>query len=142
MARRSSKSDGALIGLLLVVGLPLYVVSKILETTGWVAPVAVIAILILLYGVIKYRQKQSRLAYLRAKYHDEEIVRRILGECFWEGQTSEQLHESLGPPAAIDDMRLKTIKREVWKYHRTGVNRYRLRITVENDRVTAWSKKS
>ena len=41
----------------------------------------------------------------------------------------------------MDDKLLKTRKREVWKYNRTGVNRYGLRITLDNDIVTTWDHK-
>lgn len=98
--------------------------------------------IVFLFILSKHLQKQKRLAYLRDKYHDEEIVQKINGGYFWEGQTEEQLRDSLGEPSAIDNKLLKTMTREVWKYHPSGVNRYRLRITVENGRVAGWDKKT
>ena len=142
MARRSSKVGGTLIGLLIVVGIPIYIGSKVLQATGWIMPIVIIAAIALLFVLIKYIQKQNRLAYLRGKYHDEEIVQRIYEGYFWEGQTVEQLQDSLGPPSAIDNKLLKKMTREVWKYHPSGTNRYRLRITVENGHVAGWDKKT
>ncbi|MFK2918962.1 DUF2845 domain-containing protein [Dyella koreensis] len=87
-------------------------------------------------------KKQQRLAYLREKYQDEDIVQKVFAGEFWRGQTEEQLRDSLGAPVAIDNKLLKTMTREVWKYQPSGVNRYRLRITVENGRVAAWDQKT
>ena len=142
MARRSSKAEGALVVLIVVIGLPIYLASKLVETTGWVLPVAVLAACVLLVWGYKYSQKQKRLAYLRAKYADEDTVQKIFAGYFWEGQPEEQLRDALGQPDAVDNKLLKTMTREIWKYHPSGVNRYRLRITVDNGRVAGWDKKS
>lgn len=142
MGRRSSKGQGTLLVLVVVIGLPVYIAAKIFETTGWILPTVIVVGVVLLIVGAKHAQKQKRLAYLRAKYHDEEIVQQIYDGYFWEGQTEEQLRDSLGEPFAIDNKLLKTMTREVWKYHPSGINRYRLRITVENGRVAGWDKKT
>jgi len=135
VARRASKAEGALIVLAIVIGLPIYLASKLIGTTGWRLPVAVLVACILLVWGYKYSQKQKRLADLRAKYSDEDTVQKIYAGYFWEGQTEEQLRDALGQPDAVDNKLLKTMTREIWKYHPSGVNRYRLRITVDNGRV-------
>lgn len=142
MARRSSKAEGALIVLAIMIGLPIYLVSKIFETTGWVTPVAILVAIVLLVWFYKYSQKQKRLAYLRAKYNDEDVVQKIYAGHVWQGQSEEQLRDSLGKPDAIDNKLLKTMTREIWKYHPSGINRYRLRITVDNGRVAGWDQKT
>jgi len=60
---------------------------------------------------------------------------RIMQHSFWEGQTSEQLIDSLGNPLSVDQKIFKSNKREVWKYNRKGSNRYGLRITLDGDTV-------
>jgi hypothetical protein len=142
MGKRISRAESTLIALALVVGLPIYAATKIFQTTGWVIPALVVVAIVLLIVWQKHAKKQKRLAYLRAKYHDEKVVQNIYAGYFWRGQTEEQLRDSIGPPAAIDNKLLKTMTREIWKYHASGVNRYRLRITVENGRVAGWDKKS
>lgn len=142
MARRASKAEGALIVLAIVIGLPIYLASKLIETTGWKLPVAVLVACILLVWGYKYSQKQKRLADLRAKYSDGDTVQKVYAGYFWEGQTEEQLRDALGQPDAVDNKLLKTMTREIWKYHPSGVNRYRLRITVDNGRVAGWDKKN
>lgn len=142
MARRASKAESALIVLAIVIGLPVYLASKLIETTGWLLPVAVLVACTLLVWGYKYSQKQKRLADLRAKYSDEDTVQKIYAGNFWEGQTEEELRDALGQPDAVDNKLLKTMTREIWKYHPSGVNRYRLRITVDNGRVAGWDKKS
>jgi hypothetical protein len=60
---------------------------------------------------------------------------------FWQGQTQEQLLDSLGRPADTDTKVLKTKTKEIWKYNRVGKNRFGLRVTVENGVVVGWDKK-
>lgn len=99
--------------------------------------IAVIAIVVGVH-VTKHRQ---RLATLRSKYSEVD-VQRITGKTVWQGQTEEQLIDTLGCPVAVDRKVLKTIRREVWKYGRTSAQRYRLRVTVEDGRVIGWNHKS
>ena len=60
---------------------------------------------------------------------------------FWQGQTEEQLLDSLGKPKDIDQKVLKTKTKEIWKYNETGKNRYALKITLENGKVVGWDQK-
>ncbi len=78
---------------------------------------------------------------LLEKYRDEAVVDRLMRKIIWQGETQEQLLDSLGRPVAVDNKVLKTKTKEVWKYNRTGTNRYALRITVENGIVVGWDKK-
>ncbi|WP_249121687.1 hypothetical protein [Stutzerimonas stutzeri] len=142
MARRSTKAENTLFVLALIIGLPIYGISKIFETSGWVAPSLIVTGVLALIALYKYNKKQQRLAYLREKYKEEIIVRKIYDGYFWEGQTSEQLLDSLGSPEAVDNKLLKTKTKEIWKYNRQGVNRFALRITVENGYVVGWDKKA
>tara|TARA_Y100000782_G_scaffold36115_1_gene40417 strand:+ start:43681 stop:43917 length:237 start_codon:yes stop_codon:yes gene_type:complete len=75
------------------------------------------------------------------KYHDEKIVNALMDKSFWQGQTAEQLMDSLGKPQDIDQKVLKTKKKEIWKYNHRGSNRYGLRITLDNDIVVGWDQK-
>jgi len=142
MARRSIKAEGALIVLAIMIGLPIYLVSRVFEMIGWMTPVAIMIAAVLMVWFYKYSQKQKRLAYLRAKYNDEDVVQKIYAGHVWQGQSEEQLRDSLGKPNAIDNKLLKTMTREIWKYHPSGINRYRLRITVDNGRVAGWDQKA
>ena len=142
MARRRTKGEGALIGLLIIIGLPIYLVSQLVQSIGWILPVIAIAGAIALYTWYQNDKKQKRLAYLRQKYGDEDIVQKIFNGYFWQGQTEAQLMDSLGPPVAVDNKLLKTKVREVWKYRQQGVNRFALRITVEDGYVSSWDQKA
>lgn len=146
MAKRASKAEQALYGWLFMIGLivavPVYLFDKVNKSVGWQIPAAVIAAFLVLAILRSSAKKRVRLKYLRDRYHDENIVQNILARQIWVGQTAEQLTDSLGPPVAIDHKLLKTKNRDIWKYHRNGVNRYGLRITVEDGYVTAWDKKS
>ncbi len=142
MARRSTKAENTLIAFALIIGLPIYGISKIFETAGWVIPSLIIVGVLALIALYKHNKKQQRLAYLCEKYKDETIAQKIYDGYFWEGQTSEQLLASLGNPEAVDNKLLKTKTKEIWKYNRQGVNRFALRITVENGYVVGWDKKA
>lgn len=141
MGKRSSKAEGALLGLAVVVGLPIYLVSKVFEVTGWVVPLLVCVAIITIAVYVRYAKKQKRLAYLRSRYA-EDVVQKIYHGYFWQGQTEDELLDSLGGPVEVDHKVLKTMRREVWKYNRTGANRFALRITVENGYVAGWDKKA
>lgn len=78
---------------------------------------------------------------LMMKYKDDELVESLMGESFWQGQTEDQLRDSLGEPLDIDQRVLKTKVKEVWKYEQTGKNRYSLKITLENGVVVGWDQK-
>jgi hypothetical protein len=141
MARKNQIEARSLV-LLIIVGVPIWIISKLADGVCSGALVAVflgIVALIIFYRIWK---RAARLSYLRAKYQNEDIVQKIMRRTFWEGQTTEQLRDSLGNPPSKDDNLLKTRKREVWKYHPNGRNRYRLRITLDNDLVVAWDQKN
>lgn len=87
-----------------------------------------------------YKKKRRREALL-LKYGDADIVDRIMGSRFWQGQTDEQLLDSLGRPIDIDERVLKTKVKQIWKYNQTAKNRFALRITVENGVVVGWEQK-
>ena len=146
MARRASKAEQALYGWIFAIGLivavPVYLFDKVNKSVGWQIPAAVIAAFLLLLLLMNMAKKRARLKYLRGRYLDEGIVQKIIAKRFWIGQTAEQLTDSLGPPVATDHKSLKTKNRDTWKYQRNGVNRYGLRITVEDGLVTAWDSKS
>ncbi len=142
MARRKSKTDSVLIGSALLVGIPAFILIKLTDTIGIQALIVTMLGLVAVVAVYFVRKRAKRLAYLRAKYRDEVVVRNIMDRRFWPGQTAAQLYDSLGRPASVDNNLLKTRKREIWKYHPSGVNRYRLRITLDNDVVVSWDQKN
>jgi hypothetical protein len=142
MAKRITKAESAVIGALLIIGMPVFLISKFVESVGGVA--ATIAVLSVIAAIVwvKDSQKKKRLAHLRAKYSNELVVQSILNGDVWQGQTAEQLLDSLGPPSDIDCKLLKTKSKDTWKYYHRGGNRYALRITVENGVVVGWDKKT
>lgn len=101
--------------------------------------IGLVCIAVALYA--SHANKKRREALLD-KYGNEEIVEKIMKRMFWQGQTPEQLIDSIGNPLDIDKKVMKTKVKEVWKYQRTGKGRYALRITLENDSVVGWDKKS
>lgn len=105
--------------------------------------IAVIGIVLLVRYTNKKRREEveRRRAALLAKYHDPQIVDKIMRHVFWQGQSQEQLLDSLGRPADIDQKVMKTKVKETWKYNPMGANRFGLRITIENSVVVGWDQK-
>ena len=93
------------------------------------------------FFVLSYYQEKVRRDRLMEKYGDVDLVDRLMKKMFWQGQSEEQLIDSIGKPVDIDQKVLKTKIKEVWKYNKTGKGRYALRITLENGSVVGWDKK-
>lgn len=106
-------------------------------------PTLIIIAIVVLLGLIAagaiwaYRQRRK---HLTEKYGDEEIARRMMRGVIWQGETREQLLESLGKPVDIDEKVLKTKSKEIWKYRKTTRNRFGLKITLDDGVVVAWEK--
>lgn len=126
---------------LLIIGLPIYVIIQLGESAGWIPLILVVLSIITFFIFYKKLKTKKRRQMLIEKYHDESLVEDLMKELFWQGQTSEQLYDSLGAPHDIDQKVLKTKKKEIWKYNHLGGNRYGLRITLDNDSVVGWDKK-
>lgn len=148
MAKKMTNAEAQAIAILILIGIPIYVIYKIGDTIGWGILIIILLLGIGLWGWSKIESQKKQEEELEQKrqdlidkYNDTEIVERIMNHQFWQGQTSEQLLESLGNPVDVDQKVLKTKKKEVWKYNHQGGNRYRLRITLDNDYVVGWDSK-
>jgi hypothetical protein len=155
MARRRKAEDkalAALIVLAVIVGVPVYIVMQVGQAVGW--PVLIGGVVVLIIGYVwvhsalanakekaQLAELEERRQQLLSKYGDEQIVVRIVGHEIWQGQSQEQLRDSLGAPVDTDEKVMKKHRREVWKYHQTGVNRFGLRVTLEDGIVVGWDEK-
>jgi hypothetical protein len=142
MARRMTKAETSLLALLILVGLPVVAFTKLFETTGFVIPLILLGTGIAGYIWYKSNKHKERLRYLMDKYQDASVVDKIMSDYIWQRQTSEQLRDSIGAPAAVDNQVLKTKTKEIWKYGHQGGNHFNLRVTVENNQVIGWNKKA
>jgi hypothetical protein len=142
MAKRTSKAENLALGLVIIVALIVAAIGKIVDTVGYLLPLVVCIAVIGAFIWHGNNKRKKHLEYLRAKYRDEATVQRIVEHRFWQGQTAEQLIDSLGKPAAIDNKVHNASRRDTWKYNPRGVNRYGLRITLDDDIVTGWDQKA
>jgi hypothetical protein len=135
MARRNAGKEFVGLGVLIVIGAVVLTVSKVVDSIGFTT--VVVAAILVIVGMVwlKFAKRAKRLAYLRGKYGDESVVQHIMSKTLWQGETAEQVRDSIGLPSSMDNNLLKTRKREVWKYHQHGRGRYRLRVTLDNDVV-------
>jgi hypothetical protein len=136
--RRGNKIDPSVI----VAGFLILAIAGVVNALGANGTVALLIVLVGGIVLFKFVKHQRRLDYLRTKYGDEDIVERIMRRRFWQGQTAEQLRDSVGSPVQIDNKIMATRKREIWKYRQTGRNRYALRITLDDDVVIGWDQKN
>lgn len=91
---------------------------------------------------LRREQLSIRTGYLLEKHgQDGALVARLERKELWVGETAEQVRDALGEPEGVDVKPLKTRRREVWKYGRTGRNRYSTRITLDNGTVVRWQKR-
>jgi len=86
--------------------------------------IVIITIIFYWAATANSRKRES----LMLKYGDSQVVSDIMEGCFWQGQTDEQLLDSLGKPVDTDQKILKSKTKEIWKYRPAGKNRYGLKI--------------
>ncbi|HVZ83973.1 MAG TPA: hypothetical protein VG893_09900 [Terracidiphilus sp.] len=141
MPRRRTKGQNALIGIIVILGIIVLGISRLVESIGIGTFVLIIATGIFLMIWIKHSRRQARIQQLQDKYGDPHVVDLILHRHFWQGQTAEQLADSLGTPQGVDRKCLSTRNREIWKYNHRGANRYGLRITLDDGIVSTWDQK-
>ena len=142
MAKQMTQVEIQGIFWLVVIGLPIYWISQLGESVGWVPLILIVVVIIGFFVWYQVEKTKKRRAALMLKYKDKEIVESLMNQSFWQGQTADQLIDSLGSPEHIDQKILKTKKKEVWKYNHQGANRYGLRITLDNDSVVGWDQKT
>jgi hypothetical protein len=140
VAKKQGLSPAA-VGAIVVLGSIVAVFSWLKDNVGSLGMVVGCAVLVGGVCCFIVHRRNQRLTYLRSKYSDENIVQLIMRRRFWDGQSEEQLMDSIGKPSRVDKQVLMTKRREVWKYHQTGKNRYRLRITLDHGRVVDWDEK-
>lgn len=86
-------------------------------------------------------KRNARLLRLREKYRDEQVVQNIFNNTFWIGATHEMLIDAMGEPEEKDVEVMKRKTKETWKYGHKQGNQYRLRIYLENSRISGWEDK-
>jgi hypothetical protein len=70
----------------------------------------------------------------------ERVALQIIAGLLWEEMTAEQLIESWGRPVEVDRQVTRAKIRETWKYNKTGKNRFKNRIKLENGVVVEWTE--
>jgi hypothetical protein len=154
-----TKAEISGVAWLIVIGVPVFALYQLGEALGW--GWFGLGIILIIAGYVwhkttkekarqaelaqqeaeRLRREEERRSELPRKYGDEKVVDAIMRQSYWQGQTAEQLRDSLGTPADIDEKVLKTKRKEIWKYHHLGGNRFGLRITLEQEQVVGWEEK-
>ena len=148
MGRRMTNAQASLMGFVILVaaliGIGWWVIHSVVDSLGWLPFIClgVVVIAALILGVVlKNISKRQRHEFLCKKYQSKEVADQIVKRMFWQGQSAEQLMESLGRPLDVDVVVLKTKKKEIWKYNRTARNAFALKITLEDDIVVGWDQR-
>jgi hypothetical protein len=111
---------------------------------GWIVFAAIAVLLWVAAIVLKRRREKrqllARYSELMSKYNDQQIVAAIMECKIWQGMSEEQLVDSRGLPDDRDQAVYKTKTKQTWKYGRTGKNRFRERIYIENGTIVGWKQ--
>src|SRR5437870_3805048 len=99
--------------------------------------VVLVGIVALIFVLVAWSVAASaaRRKALLAKYGDAQIVDRIMRRMIWQGMSYDQLIDSRGRPADIDEKVYKSKVVHTYKYHPDGRRSFRTRITIENGEV-------
>ncbi|RXK55097.1 DUF2845 domain-containing protein [Oleiharenicola lentus] len=103
--------------------------------------VGVIIIAMIMQAAAAAKAEEERRQRLYTRYGKTSLAEKLIARTIWTGETAAQLRDSLGHPLDVDQKVLKTKKKEVWKYKKTGTNRYALKITLDDDVVVGWDQK-
>jgi uncharacterized membrane protein len=139
MFRRSIRSLNSIFPVLLFIIIVSYFNTN---TKAFVYILAVTLFAIALVVIYKIIRRIIFVMYIKRKHLDKNLRSLILKHSYWQGQTEEQLIDSLGKPVLIDRSVLKTKTKDVWKYHKKTAKRFGLRIIVENGTVIGWEKRT
>lgn len=102
---------------------------------------ALLIVVVVGYVLIKQHNTRTRRKRLVAKYGDAELVDLIMAKRIRQGMTAEQLTDSWGRPVDVDEKVYKTKTKYTFKYGKTGRNRFRERVFVENNVVVGWQER-
>lgn len=94
-----------------------------------------------IFFVQSQKLNNQRRVFLLRKYQNDYLVNNIINGYYWIGQSEEQLIDSIGKPIDVERKVLAKKIKEVWKYQKTGQNRYALKIMLDNGFVVGWDKK-
>ena len=78
MGRKLTKKESAALVWIIILLLIIGAVVRFFETVGFVIPAVVVSGIALIYWLYRAGQKKERLTYLKEKYQDDELVRKIL----------------------------------------------------------------
>jgi hypothetical protein len=97
-------------------------------------PAGLVLSVLFLWRVTRGRRRK----FLMEKYGDAKVVEAILKRQIWQGMTRDQLCDSWGNPVEIGREIQKKAVKETFKYDRTGRNRFKKRVSIENGIVVGW----
>ena len=139
---KMTKMQKQVLATLLFVALIITAVIKFFQNVGLLPLIIVIGVCVVAFFLYRALKKRRRLKYLEQKYVNKKKVEKIINGDTWQGETAEQLIDSIGNPEVIDDKLLKTQKKVVWKYGRRGAGGYNLIVNLEKGLVVSWEGKA
>jgi Flp pilus assembly protein TadB len=138
---KMTKTQKEVLATLFFVALIITAVIKFFQNVGLLPLIIVIVACVLAVYLYRAIKKKKRLRYLEQKYVNKKKVEKIINREIWQGETADQLIDSIGNPEVVDDKNLKTQKKAVWKYGRRGSKGYNLIVNLEKGIVVNWEGK-
>jgi hypothetical protein len=139
---KMTKTQKEVLAILLFVALIIAAVIKFFQNVGLLPLIIVIVACVAAFFLYRALKKRRRLKYLEQKYVNKKKVEKIINREIWQGETADQLIDSIGNPDVVDDKYLKTQKKAVWKYGRRGLKSYNLIVNLEKGLVVRWEGKT
>ena len=137
--------ENLLKGIVIALALLALSVSSILKVTflqGLIVVLATLAIGFIVSNNVKFEAERkaiiTRRRELIEKYQDESLVNAIINKELSQGMAGEVVLSMFGLPTDIDNKIFKDKRSVTLKYGQTGVNRFLLRVHLENDVVVGW----
>ncbi len=98
------KKDQAIALLALIFFAALIIVATILiKAYSWPLVIGGLLTFLVITAIVWSIVKKLRFSRLLDKYGNEEIANKIMKRALWQGQTAEQVIDSLGEPKDIDE---------------------------------------
>jgi Flp pilus assembly protein TadB len=138
---KMTKTQKEVLATLVFVALIITAVIKFFQNVGLLPLIVVIGACVAAFFLYRAIKRKKRLRYLEQKYVNKKKVEKIVNREIWQGETADQLIDSIGKPDVVDDKNLKTQKRAVWKYGRRGSKSYSLIVNLEKGMVVSWEGK-
>lgn len=109
---------------------------------GWVVffPIALALFGLWIKFTLDAKRRQERFDALLQKYGDADLANMLMNGKIAQGMTQDMLVDSWGLPEDISERIFRRKTRHIYKYNRSGKNRYRSKVKLEDGIIIGWDQ--